>query len=423
MKTKNKFFILVLVSILILVSSVQALDSNETSIALEEITSKIAEANSSGLPTSRFSSLLSTIEQLFEAQLSLEQTKGISDYTVIENQINELSSLLDQQKNQNDELSVLQQKALELGEDTSSYSKYLEAKKEFIKERYENVPALVEETYDLISEEQALQTRVRTIYSSSANSIIRFFKNNAIQLSILLVVLLLLYFTTHKRIKTYFINRKIRDLQLERTILQNMIKRSQDEYFHAFSIPEELYYIRIEKFGDLIRDIERQIPLLTEEKQKVKGLAPIKPIAKVEAPAHVHYGINGSTLLLLLKNLFSYSKIKFIIHETSRAIKERKERKRIRKRREELVEQREKEHKKKVSEIISIKAKRERALSSVKRREKAILLQRSLSGKINNIYNKILIFLGIKKTLKISEKGKQKIQTLKEKPITKEENC
>ena len=69
------------------------------------------------------------------------------------------------------------------------------------------------------------------------------------------------------------VDRKINNLNFEKEVLEKLIKKAQYEYFHLRKIPEELYHIRINKFGELIRDTNRKIPLLLEEKEKIKGKA------------------------------------------------------------------------------------------------------------------------------------------------------
>jgi len=101
--------------------------------------------------------------------------------------------------------------------------------------------------------------------------------------------------------------------------LGKLIKKSQYEYFHLFKIPEELYHIRIEKFGELIRDIDRQIPLLVEERERIKGGVKKEEIKAERLKKIKKLIIVGISLVLIVAGFFLiiyfklYSKIVLIV--------------------------------------------------------------------------------------------------------------
>jgi hypothetical protein len=61
------------------------------------------------------------------------------------------------------------------------------------------------------------------------------------------------------------LNKKLEHLYLRRTTLKKLIAKTQKEFFEKGTIDETTYHIRLNKYGEIIRDINRQIPLVKEE--------------------------------------------------------------------------------------------------------------------------------------------------------------
>lgn len=83
----------------------------------------------------------------------------------------------------------------------------------------------------------------------------------AILAGVLFLGLLLFQTQIRKRI----IKAKIKKLELKEKTLRGLVMQTQKDYFHSGKMSEGMYSIRTNKFAELIRDIERQIPLLKEE--------------------------------------------------------------------------------------------------------------------------------------------------------------
>jgi hypothetical protein len=62
-------------------------------------------------------------------------------------------------------------------------------------------------------------------------------------------------------------------------VLQELIARTQRDYFEKGNIGEDTYNIRINRFGEMIRDINRQVPLIREQLAKVEKVKK-KPTVK-----------------------------------------------------------------------------------------------------------------------------------------------
>jgi membrane protein insertase Oxa1/YidC/SpoIIIJ len=141
----------------------------------------------------------------------------------------------------------------------------LEINNEIRDERYENVPALIDNAYSEISKIQASQTTLGIFYKSTTRNIRTFLYKNWKWLSILIVVLIILYLVFKKRIMIYFIKKKMYYLEIRKNTLKELVMQTQKGYFQDNKISEGTYAIKTKKYAELIRDIDRQIPLLKEE--------------------------------------------------------------------------------------------------------------------------------------------------------------
>ncbi len=144
-----------------------------------------------------------------------------------------------------------------------------EIEDEINSERYEKVSFLVNSAYDKISEVKSSYTTLNLFYTSTARGLKNFFQKNWLSVLITIFTLLILFFIYHKAIKQRIVENKIKNLGLRRKNLQELIKKTQMDYFQYGKISEGNYNIRIRQFAEFIRDIDRQIPLLKEEIMKV----------------------------------------------------------------------------------------------------------------------------------------------------------
>jgi hypothetical protein len=311
---------------------IKAQDYNETVKALNQSRIDLQEMIDAGLNILRVNDTLSEAEQLFTAQSALIKENGTPDFSLILERTAEITELREQAEKMNDELKALEERIKEIKGESEAFAIFNKAKEEFADERYDNVAELVEDAYMKISEEQALQTRFRAIYEAGTKTVFDFFRRRWKGLTITIILISTIYLLFRKRVAIFLIDKKIENLNFEKNVLEKLIKKAQYEYFHLFKIPEELYHIRIEKFGELIRDIERQIPVLMEEKARVKGKVKKEEVEaeKVEKSykeliiAFLPFLIliaAGISLIIYLK-LIPYSKIPEFIQRISFNIKE-----------------------------------------------------------------------------------------------------
>ena len=305
---------------------------NETIRALNQSRLDMQDLIDEGFTVLRINDTLSQAKQLFEAQSALEKGGGTPDYSLILERTNEITELRKQAERTNDELKALESRVKEIGRQSEANAILAKAKAEFADERYDIITNLIEEAYIKISEEEALETRFRAIYTAGTKTIFDFFKKRWKEITFAIISIAIIYLVFRKRVAIFFIKRKIKELGFEKEIIGELIKKTQYEYFHLFRIPEELYHIRIEKYSELIRDLDRQVPLLVEDIEKIKGVAKkeeaetkkVKKLGKwvIIVAASLFAIIIAGIFLILYFEIGPYSKILGLTQNLGLSIKE-----------------------------------------------------------------------------------------------------
>jgi len=269
---KNKLlieFVFILLLFIIFIPYSLAI-SNET-IEIQNIL-KIAEKDmeemiNDGIAVTRYNDTLISAKKIYEAQLALERAGGKPDYSLVYEKLDELKNIKKNAYKALDELRALeltinQTKGIDL---SPVLEVYQEAKDEFRAERYERCLELTDKAYNKISELEAWQTKVKVFYEATSRSILTFLKENWKEISITLIVIFTTTVLSYNRVMCWRINKKIESLKRRRESIEKLIAKTQKEYFEKGKISETAYHIRIKKYSEMIRDINRQIPLLKEE--------------------------------------------------------------------------------------------------------------------------------------------------------------
>jgi len=310
-KLGNFVFIVIIFLLIIQLTSIRSQDNEtvlEYDLALEALNQSridMQEMIDADFGVLRVNDTLNQIKQLFEAQFALQEKGSSPDYYLVIKGAKEIAEIRKQAEETNDELNALESRFEGISNESKSYSLFNEAKMEFKDERYEKVSELVEETYLKISEEQSIQTRIGAVYTAGTKTIFGFLKRNWKMLTLTIIFITMFYLIFRKKIVIFLIDRKIKELNFEKEVLGNLIEQTQYEYFHIFKIPEELYQVRIEKFGELIRDIDRQIPLLLERKEKRKGKE--FPTKETKKPYEKFISIFLFALIIILLSFFLFA--------------------------------------------------------------------------------------------------------------------
>lgn len=279
---KNKLIKIFIVALLFLfaISHVFALDNEQNltneeqaSICLDESKEILTELIYENFTSLRVNDSLIQAENLFIAQNILKQNKKKYDFSLVLPYCDEIKAIKQKAFEARDEFIALKRFYSELsieGMDTQSIDEIiLEIEGEMQSERYEKIEPLIEKTYEEIVNVRADYLSSNVFYKAVTRSLKQFFYENWIYFLFGLGVLFILFFIYKNTILQIMIRRKIHKLEVRKDTLKYLIRKTQREYFNQGDVSERTYNIRIKKFAELIRDIDRQIPLLNEQLFKV----------------------------------------------------------------------------------------------------------------------------------------------------------
>ena len=256
-----------LVSFALLASPALSQTYDEAQKALDASERTIAEMQAQNFSVLLANDTLQEAMQIFAAQELMNKSGGKADYSIVIAKTNAIESIKASALNAYDELVALEKTLDELPEsDRQAVSQYFEeARAEFYNERYDNVKGKVDAVYQKISEQQALNTKIAAMLDARRRNIVGFFSANWMYIAAAVVVVVLVAMVFTNRFLRYRIAKKMRVLTMEKSVITELMKDTQRMYFEQAKISDDMYKVRIDKFEELMRDIDRQLPLLREE--------------------------------------------------------------------------------------------------------------------------------------------------------------
>lgn len=264
-------FVLMFSLMLFSVSAVSN-SSIEAKNAIDKAQSDMNEMQSKAMSIERINDSLQQAIQLYNAQMALEEKKRTADYSLILKYALDASKIKEMAIKANDEIHIFRE-TYTLAQKDSNLSEmekeYAEIELSFKEERFEDTLKLIDKGYDKIADIQSGQTTLRLFYSATSKNLKSFFQKNWLRILIILAVGLVLFIILWKTIKKSITKKKLNHLILEKQTLSDLIKKLQTDYFKLRKISESEYKVKTEHFKEMIRDIERQIPLLREELLKL----------------------------------------------------------------------------------------------------------------------------------------------------------
>ncbi|PIN77068.1 hypothetical protein COV15_03270 [Candidatus Woesearchaeota archaeon CG10_big_fil_rev_8_21_14_0_10_34_12] len=274
--------LILLVGIMINGYFVSAVNGNSTLADAEKCLSgakdNMQELIDNGFNTERVSDVIKNAESVLNAQKALEELDKKSDYTLVLSYCREVGSIRSLAYESRDMLYSLEKTYEEFKSKTGKMgginvsdidSLVNEARQEVSDERYEKAIEKIPDFERQIIDREAEITTMNLFYSSVTRGLKEFVADNYLMILGVLVLALVFYVMYRARIKQSIILRKIKKLETEKEVLRDLIKKTQKDYFQYGKIPEGIYNIRTKRFAELIRDIDRQIPLLNEQLVKL----------------------------------------------------------------------------------------------------------------------------------------------------------
>lgn len=211
---------------------------------------------------------------LYSAQLILKEKNKSVDFSSIFYSCQEIEDTYKKAINAKDQITALKKfynLSLEGVANKSSVDKIMgNIEIEMKNERYEQITPLIDKAYEEIALVKSAQTTLNLFYESTTKGVKKFFTRNWKTMGSVLLLIILLFLICRIKISKWLIMKKIRKLELRKSTLKGLIMSVQKQYFTHGAISEGMYNIKTKKFAELMRDIDRQIPLLREELAKLE---------------------------------------------------------------------------------------------------------------------------------------------------------
>ena len=275
---KINFYSFILVTILLISSfNVSAFTASNESVtaknSLDLAYGNILDMINRSIPVARVNETYVEALQLYSAQLALESKSGIGRYSLVIDYSSEIGLVRDVAIKSKDELSIFIETFNNLKNDVNlseMTGKYDSIVLSFEEERFEETLILIDGGYDRISEIQSKQTAINAVYEATTNTLKNFFINYWIEILVSLIVLILLFFIFRENLEKFMTKRKLDHLSAQKIAIALLIKRIQGEYFKTKKISSVEYKVKLKKFKEMVRDIDRQIMTIKEDEFKGK---------------------------------------------------------------------------------------------------------------------------------------------------------
>jgi hypothetical protein len=240
---------------------------------LEESRQIMQEMLTENFSVGRVNDSLKIAQNFFDSQKVLKEGNRPYDFSLIIPYCEEINKIRDIAFEAQYEIMALNKfydESINDDMDTTSIdAKLKEIDREMRDERYENIKSLVDKAYQEIINAESSSSTLNVFYKTTTRSLKTFFVENWRYICIVLIVLLTSLFVFRRIILKTIIKRKINSLEIRKVTLKDLIMQTQKDYFQYGKMSEGTYNIRTKKFAELVRDIDRQIPLLREEYLKL----------------------------------------------------------------------------------------------------------------------------------------------------------
>ncbi len=229
-------------------------------------------------------------ESIFVSQTVLKEKKKPYDFSLVVSYCEGIAQIREDALVARDDYNSLTKfynDSVVAGMDTSSIDSIISDLQENIDvERYTENKPLIDKAYTEITKVKSSYTAINLFYQSTAKGIKSFFiaKNTLVSIPALnfepknwqvllgvVVLLAIALFIYRIRIMKSMLITKLERLQNRKKTIKELIMQTQKDYFQYGKIPEGEYNIKTKRFAELIRDIDRQIPLLQEDIARLSG--------------------------------------------------------------------------------------------------------------------------------------------------------
>jgi hypothetical protein len=245
---------------------------NETLAKLALANASIGKMAQAGLPSQNAADLYGLAKQWFDGQEAIELAAGRPNYAFALQKADEISELEQSTYQVNDDLKALSERmgAADSGADlTATKLLVADAAQEFKDGRIDKAKTIINQAYDEVTKAEAQAVHSRTIGESAKRTVENFIMDNWRATVYAVAGALILFFLFQKQIRKFLVNARMKALMRERGVIETMLKSLQTDYFEKKSVTDLTYRVKTKKYGDIIRNINRQLPLLKEELKRI----------------------------------------------------------------------------------------------------------------------------------------------------------
>ena len=259
-------------AVVIITNATLGAKHNETLAKLLGANASVGRMEAAGLPSAQAHDLLDIAWQWYDGQTAVERSAGKPDYAFSIQKVSEIAAIEQSSFSLSDELKALGNRiaGADPAADLNSTKKLFdEAKQEFADGRLDNAKALINRAYDEVSAAEAAAVHSRTMVESTRKNIESFLAENWKAILAAIAGALIFFFLFQKHIRRFLAKARLKSLLHEREVVEAMLKALQKDYFGKKNVTELTYHIKTKQYGDVIRNINRQLPLLREEIKKI----------------------------------------------------------------------------------------------------------------------------------------------------------
>ena len=245
---------------------------NETLMQLNNANTSIAKMRKEGLPSQNAADLYGLARQWFDGQEAIELSGGRPKYDFAIQKITEIADLEQNTYRVNDDLKALSERigTADSGADLSATKSLVaDAAQEFKDGRIDRAKTLIAQAYDEVSKAEAQAVHSRTIGESARRTIENFLTDNWRAIVYVAAAAAAIFFIFQKQIRKALVSTRLKALLRERGVIETMLKSLQKDYFEKKSVTDLTNRVKTKKYGDIIRNINRQLPLLKEELRRI----------------------------------------------------------------------------------------------------------------------------------------------------------
>jgi len=268
------FLFLILLSRGGFAGKVNSSDYETAKLCLNKSEGILIEMKSSNFSVERINDSLYELKNLFEAQEILKKQKRNPDFSLVFPYCAEIVKIRKLAFEATDDFAGLikfYNVSMGKGMNTTSVDLiFSEIRGEIASERYEKVGPLIEKGYEEIANVRASNTELKLFYKTTTRNFKDFFIDNWLGFLIGFGVFFSLFLFYRGAVRKWIIRGRIRKLREKRDIFNKLIGQVQKDYFEKGKLSEREYTIKTKQFSEMVRDIDRQIPLLKTDYIKIE---------------------------------------------------------------------------------------------------------------------------------------------------------